>query len=125
MSRDFDKDPDTRAWTIADGAMGLWPSEARTFISVSPEKTHDMIETGKDMVQEMIRRLGDEVQIHGVIHRHQGRWHYHFAVDRAVPQYKVERAVDAALERRHERTREWALEKQREEREQDRDGLER
>jgi hypothetical protein len=72
-----------------------------------------MVQTGKDLVADLQRRVGPDVQIHLTIHRHQGRLHYHLATDRPIPQYKVERSIAAALEMRRERGREWAREQQR------------
>jgi hypothetical protein len=112
MDRPRDFDPDTGAVVVADGGIDRWSSDTpRTFVTVAPQLVHDMFETGKEIAAELTRRLGGDVQVHGVVHRHQGRDHWHFAIDRQVPAYKLERSVDAALVRRRERTRELSLEK--------------
>jgi hypothetical protein len=93
---------------VERGDIENWPRGERTFVTVSPDRKHDLVQTGKDIVAELHRRLGEDVSIACSVHRHEGHPHFHIAIDRAVPQYKVERAVDWALEQRLERTRDWA-----------------
>jgi type IV secretory pathway VirD2 relaxase len=108
--------PEQRARTLHDGGIQHWPEGVRTFVSIMPDRLHFAREVLHDMVAELQRSAGERMEWHAAQHNHQGRAHWHVAINGQRSEKDIARALHRALEMRAERAREWAREQRARER---------